>query len=382
MTRKMNSNLLTLQALVLGSSLVLACSASDAPSSSTATAGSANSAAGAGVSGAGQSAAGASSNGGSNAAAGATQSGAGASHAGASGSAGNTASGAGGASGSGAGAGGSATSAGAGGAAGSSGAPASGGAAGSSGAAGLGSSDPTKKITVWLAGDSTMQLCTTACPCGWGSQFQPYLIANAKVVDSGAGGRSIQTWLYDPNVTTTMANGECVVDPKTYSDRWQAMLDPTTGMKPGDYLFIEFGINDSDPTCNRHVGTALFQSYLGIMAQAAITRGAQPILLTSTSYMQCTGTKVTPNRGFGPQTKAAAAANNAPLIDLMTLSADLYTTLGLCPNAGDFTSTTSAVGKFFCDDHTHFETAGAVQVAGVVVQALRDQNIGLAAYLK
>ena len=227
-----------------------------------------------------------------------------------------------------------------------------------------------------------MQPCTTACPCGWGSQFQPYLSSNATVVNSGAGGRSIQTWLYDPNVTTTMVNGECVVSPQTYSTRWQAMLDPTTGMKPGDYLFIEFGINDGDATCDRHVGTALFQTYLGVMAQAAKDRGAQPIFLTSTSYMQCSGTMVSPNRGFGPQTKAAGTAANVPVIDMTALSAALYTRLALCPNALDFTSTTSAVGKFFCDDHTHFEAAGAVQIAGVVAQALRDQNIGLAAYLK
>jgi hypothetical protein len=75
--------------------------------------------------------------------------------------------------------------------------------------------DPSKKITVWMAGDSTMQPCTTACPCGWGSQFQPYFSSNAAVVNSAAGGRSIQTWLYDPNVSTTMANGECVVSPMT-----------------------------------------------------------------------------------------------------------------------------------------------------------------------
>jgi len=40
------------------------------------------------------------------------------------------------------------------------------------------------------------------------------------------------------------------------------------------------------------------------------------------------------------------------------------------------------VGKFFCADHTHFEAAGAAQIAGVVAKALRDQNIPLAAYLK
>jgi lysophospholipase L1-like esterase len=40
------------------------------------------------------------------------------------------------------------------------------------------------------------------------------------------------------------------------------------------------------------------------------------------------------------------------------------------------------VGKFFCEDHTHFEAAGAAQIASVVAKALKEQGIGLAAYLK
>jgi len=261
------------------------------------------------------------------------------------------------------------------------------GGAGTGGSLGTGGStvDPTQRITVWMAGDSTMMPPSGGvCPFGWGSQFQALLNSNATVVDSAVGGRSIQTWLYDPNVTTTMAGdpAECVVSPKTYSTRWQAMLDPSTGMKPGDYLLVEFGINDGDSTCNRHVGSALFQTYLGVMAKAAQDAGAQPVFLTSTSYMLCTGTTVTPNRGFVAETKAAGAANHVPVIDLTALSAELYTSLNLCPNSLDFTSTTSAVGKFFCDDHTHFEAAGAAQIAGVVAKALKDQGIGLAAYLR
>jgi len=118
------------------------------------------------------------------------------------------------------------------------------------------------------------------------------------------------------------------------------------------------------------------------MAQAAKDLGAQPIFLTSTSAIACSGSTSSPNRGFGPQTKAAGTANNVPVIDLTVLSAAFYTSLGLCPNSSDYTSTTSAVGQFFCDDHTHFEAAGAVQIAGVVAKALKDQGIGLASYLK
>jgi len=269
------------------------------------------------------------------------------------------------------------------------------GAAGASGAAGsvaaadggtvadAGTSDggppPTGKVTVWLAGDSTMQPCTTACPCGWGSQFQPLFNSNATVKNLAVGGRSIQSWLYESNVTNTMSNGECVVSPKTFSSHWQTMLD---GMKAGDYLFVEFGINDTDSSCPKHVGTALFQSDLQMMADAAKQRGAHPILLTSTDAIICSGSTATLDRSFGPQTRAAGTASDVPVIDLTQLTADLYTQLHFCPNDGNYSSTTSPLGKFFCADHTHFEAAGAAQVAAVVAKALRDQNIALAAYLK
>ncbi|WP_231500194.1 hypothetical protein [Saccharothrix sp. NRRL B-16314] len=46
------------------------------------------------------------------------------------------------------------------------------------------------------------------------------------------------------------------------------------------------------------------------------------------------------------------------------------------PNNGDYTQ--GAVGAFFCNDHTHFEAAGATRIAETVAKALREQGIGLA----
>jgi hypothetical protein len=43
--------------------------------------------------------------------------------------------------------------------------------------------------------------------------------------------------------------------------------------------------------------------------------------------------------------------------------------------------TSGASGAFFCNDTTHFEKAGALQIAQMVGKALKDQGIGLAAYL-
>ena len=63
------------------------------------------------------------------------------------------------------------------------------------------------------------------------------------VTNSAVGGRSVRTWLY--SVQTVMdATGECVLDLDASGNpilqsRWQAMLNATTGMKSGDYLFIQ-----------------------------------------------------------------------------------------------------------------------------------------------
>ena len=240
----------------------------------------------------------------------------------------------------------------------------------------------TGKITIWMSGDSTMS--GSGCDGGgWGDQFGSLFKSNVTVQNKSVAGRSIQTWLYEKNVSSTMdsTTKECPLTATTYSDNWNTMLAANTGMKAGDYLFVEFGINDGDGTCPRHVGSALFQTYLDTMAKAAKDRGAQAIFLTSTSYMLCTGSTVQPNRAFGPETKAAGTADSVPVIDMTVLTAALYTSLGLCPNSGDYTSTTSKVGLFFCNDHTHFEAAGALQIAKTAAQALKDQNIPLAAYL-
>ena len=237
----------------------------------------------------------------------------------------------------------------------------------------------TTPVTVWMAGDSTMQNGTN-CPVGWCAQLRSYFTGSVTVNNSAVGGRSIQTWLYDPNVTSTKnAAGECVINPATYSTRWQAMLNSSTGMKAGDYLFVQFGINDGSSTCPRHVGSARFKELLGMMVTAALDRGAHPVLVTPVAAITCSGSTAVGNRGFVTETKAVAASRGVPVIDLNALSVQLYNSLKLCPNNSDYTS--GAVGAFFCNDHTHFEAAGARQIAGLVASALRDQGIGLAAYL-
>lgn len=236
-------------------------------------------------------------------------------------------------------------------------------------------------IKVWMAGDSTMANPNSTCPVGWGSQFDALFDDSVTVVNSAVGGRSIQTWLYEGNVKSTKdAAGECVVSPQTYAQRWLTMLDPANGMRAGDYLVIQFGINDGDPNCPRHVGSARYRQLLDTMVKAAKDRGAKPIVVTPVASIRCSGSTAVGNRGFINETFAAGSAGQVPVIDLHKLSYTLYNTLKLCPNNGDYTQ--GPVGAFFCADHTHFEAAGARQIAGVVATALRNQKIDLASRLK
>jgi lysophospholipase L1-like esterase len=237
-----------------------------------------------------------------------------------------------------------------------------------------------QKVKIWMAGDSTMMNAST-CPIGWGSQFAPYFTTDVTVQNSAVGGRSVQTWLYEGNVTSTKNSaGECTLSSTAYSSRWTAMLDAANGMKSGDYLFIQFGINDGDSACPRHVGAARYQQLLGVMVQAAKARGAKPVLVTPVAAITCSGSTAVGNRGFLTETRNAATAGGVPLIDLHARSLALYNSLRLCPNNGDYTA--GAVGAFFCNDHTHFEAAGARQIAGLIAAALREQGIPLASYLR
>ncbi len=258
------------------------------------------------------------------------------------------------------------------------GAAATGGKTGTGGAAGAAG---TANITVWLSGDSTMATGGPSCPIGWGGKFQPHFNSHVTVVNNAVSGTSINDWLF--SVSTTLgADGECVLNSTTPQPAWTAML---TGMKAGDYLLIQFGINDTDPTCPKHESTDKFMADLGMMAQAARDRGANPIFLSSVSSIACTGSSAIPTRGrFAAAARQAAVTYSVPLINLEALSVTLYTSLGFCPLPGPDVAATyesGAIGAFFCEDHTHFESAGAVQIANLVAQSIKDQGFGLASYL-
>lgn len=246
--------------------------------------------------------------------------------------------------------------------------------------------DPRRPLTIWLAGDSTMANGNTPCPTGWGKHLGALFNEHTTVRNSAAGGRSVRTWMY--NVTTEMgADGECVLQRDgqgnpTLQPRWQEMLDE---MKPGDALLIQFGINDGSATCDRHVGLAAFKQTFGVLAAAAKERGAQPVFITPVSSIACNGNVPRGTRGgFVDATLEVGAELGVAVLELHARSVERYGELGFCPVPGGAVnaSTGGAVGEYFCDDHTHFSSSGAADMAAVVVELMKKANLTFVSHLK
>ena len=238
-------------------------------------------------------------------------------------------------------------------------------------------------IAVWLAGDSTVANGQTPCPVGWGKTLPEYFNDKVTVHNRAVGGRSVRTWLYD--VSDRMASdGECAISYANGSpvlqQRWTSMLNE---MKAGDWLFIQFGINDGSRTCPRHVGQTAFRDAYTYMANEAIARGANPVLVTPAPMIRCSGSTAVANRGFIDAVKSVGEQLNLPVIDLHQLGIDRYNQLGFCPvEGGDVSASTGGeVGAYFCNDHTHFDTPGARDIAAIITNALAAQGLSLADYL-
>jgi lysophospholipase L1-like esterase len=233
---------------------------------------------------------------------------------------------------------------------------------------------PRAKILIVLAGDST-----TAVGSGWGPGFIKCLGPDAKCVNMARGGRSSKSFI---------AEG-----------LWKKCLD----LKP-DYVLIQFGHNDQPghgPDRETDPNTT-YRQYMTQYVDDARAAGIKPILITPMSRRQWgpdgkIHSTLVPNAEV---VKQIAAEKNVPLIDLHSLSIELYERLGkdgcndLSPlkdatptngkkpqNSDDQTAATQpSAAKVF--DGTHLNAKGAAIVGPMVADALKKVVPELAQYMK
>jgi lysophospholipase L1-like esterase len=144
-------------------------------------------------------------------------------------------------------------------------------------------------------------------------------------------------------------------------------------MKPGDYLFIQFGHNDEK---EKGEGVGAFTTYKASLkryVEGARGRGATVVLITPMQRRTFDAAgKITDSHGdYDDAVRQAAKELSAPLIDLHAMSKPFYEALG--PE--------ESKKAFAPNDGTHHNNYGSYQLARAVVEGIKSNRLALVRYL-
>lgn len=226
-----------------------------------------------------------------------------------------------------------------------------------------------KQIRIFMIGNSTMAnkpVLNGNPEKGWGQVFPLYFRENVKIKNFAVNGRSTKSFIDE--------------------GKWEAVKKQ---LEPGDYLFIEFGHNDSkkeDPKRFADANTD-YKKNLELFINEARAKGVIPVLFTPISRRKfdSTGCLVDTHGEYPAAMKSVAQKLNAPIIDLHNKSMELLKKYGpenskklyLWIQPGEYDSLKN--GR---QDDTHFSAVGAFRICDLVIEEIRKIFPQLSEYLK
>ena len=214
--------------------------------------------------------------------------------------------------------------------------------------------------TVHLMGDSTMaekDLPKAGAERGWGMMLQNFLDpSEVNVINYAQNGRSTKSF----------------IDLGLWDKVYEAV-------KPGDYVFIQFGHNDSkaDDPARYAAPWGAYQDNLRMFVDGVREKGGTPVLLTPVARRWFKEGKLDRNchADYPAAMKAVAQEKGVTLLDVTTPTLDWIEGLGDEASKAYFMIST---GK---NDNTHLVPAGARKVTEIVCGLLEEQIPALAEHL-
>jgi lysophospholipase L1-like esterase len=218
-------------------------------------------------------------------------------------------------------------------------------------------------VTVFLAGDSTVTDQPREPYAGWGQMLPRFFRQGVAVSNQAESGLAL------------------------YSFERQKRLDKVLSMmRPGDYLFVQFGHNDQK---DKSPGAGPFTTYkanLKRFVAAARGKGGIPVLVTPMERRRfdADGKPVPTLADYAEAVRQAAAEDKVPVIDLNAMSLKLYAALG--PEASTKAFVHYPANAFPgqptpLKDDTHHSAYGGYELARCVVEGIRANVPELAARL-
>jgi rhamnogalacturonyl hydrolase YesR/lysophospholipase L1-like esterase len=221
---------------------------------------------------------------------------------------------------------------------------------------------------VFLVGDSTMaDKPPTGNPeRGWGQAFPLFFREAVRVENHARNGRSTKSILRE--------------------GRWDTVC---ARLRPGDYVLIQFGHNDSkkDDTTRFADAHTDYKTNLMQFVSDARSRGAYPVLITPVARRRfdSSGTFYDAHGDYPAAVRELGTAIRVPVIDLNASSGELLARLGKTASEDLFLRIPPGVYTPFPKgrgDDTHFRWQGAFAMAGLVVDGIKAANLPLAGFLK
>jgi lysophospholipase L1-like esterase len=218
-----------------------------------------------------------------------------------------------------------------------------------------------KKITVWLAGDSTMSVKETkAYPeTGWGMPFAYFFDSTVTVKNIAKNGRSTRTFI---------------------SEKLWELIEKN--LQEGDYVFIQFGHNDeSKEKTDRYTTPEEYKANLVKFITETRVKKGNPVLLTPVSRRKFRDTLQVPTHEvYSALVREVAKEQNVPLIDLDAKSIQLYQQLGKETSKLLFLQLKAGEHPNYPDgkeDNTHFNELGARLIAQIVLAEIKELKLDL-----
>lgn len=221
-------------------------------------------------------------------------------------------------------------------------------------------------VKVYLIGDSTMAIKRpeTYPETGWGMPFVQFFDSTVVIDNRAQNGRSSRTFIEE--------------------GRWSPVVE---ALKPGDYVFIQFGHNDEIPTKKSATTKEQFKSYLIKYVSDTRSKKAQPILLTSMARRKFDekGKVVGTHDEYAQIVRNVAKETKTPLIDMDPKSQKLLQDLGQDKSALLFNHLLPEEhpnypkGK---SDDTHFNELGARLMAQIVLSEIKLLDLDLKTRIK
>lgn len=220
-----------------------------------------------------------------------------------------------------------------------------------------------EKTTVFIAGDSTVTDQRNEPWAGWGQMLPVFFNSSVAIANHAESGRALYSFESEHRLEKILA-----------------------AMKPGDYLFIQFGHNDQK---DKSDGAGPFTTYaedLREYIEAVRAKGGIPVLVTPMERRRWNDGKPTETlTDFATAIRQVGEEQGVPVIDLHTMSLALYAALGQAGSQQAFVhypANTFPGQDTALKDDTHHNPYGAYQLARAVVEGIREKVPALAVHLR